>query len=226
MPTIYSKNPSRNRKIAKVGPDGKTPAWPYIYATYRQVGATCHTRCGFHPDHDNARVHGERCYALKGRTAIHSKRATPDASDGETVYRWIQGLPDGCGVRLHVAGDFYGEGDVLDWEYFERVCDAFRDRPKVSGWVYTHAPFADFLRMQAAAPGNLAVNWSCDSLDEAQDAQRDGAVALTCVLSPEQATQRVRGLTVCPEQTSGIPCADCRLCWKADRKTIVGFIAH
>ena len=220
---IYSKNPSRNKKIAKVGPDGKTPAWPYIYATYRAVGETCPLRCGFHPDHPVATVEGKRCYAKNGNVGIHQGRAGADDTDGDVIYRWVQGLAPGVGVRLHVSGDMYLNGE-FDAAYFTRLCEAFEARPDVRGWTYTHAPLVEFLAMQAQAPANLAVNWSCDSLAEAQQALADGVVGLTAVV-PLGST-RAKGVTICPEQTSGIPCADCKLCWNPDHKTIVGFIAH
>ena len=223
MGIVYSKSPSKNRKIAKIV-DG-VAQWPFIYATYREVGATCHTRCGFHPAHADRRVHGQVCYALKGRTVLHSKRATPEASDGDTVYRFVQSLAPGSAIRHHVSGDVYNADGSLDWAYFERLVEAHEARPDVRGWLYTHAPLVDFLRMQERARGtSLAVNWSCDELDEARALQADGATGLTAVVP--KGTARAKGVTLCPEQTSGIPCADCKLCWNDERKTIVGFIAH
>jgi hypothetical protein len=244
MPIVYSKNPSKNTKVAKVEklPSGGTRAlWPYIFATYREVGSTCHMRCAFHPGHgdDNRRVHGELCYATKGRVTMHAKKGTPDASDGDTVYRMVQGLPPGVGVRHHVSGDVYDANGVLDWAYFERLVEAHEARPDVRGWLYTHAPLVDFLRMQERAKGtSLAVNWSCDDLDEAREHQAKGATGLTAVVARaikvdgvvvlrlDNDSPRMKGVTLCPEQTSGIPCADCKLCWNDERKTIVGFIAH
>ena len=222
---ILSKSPSRNRKIAAVGPDNKTPEWPYIYASYRAVGPTCPLRCGFHPDKDG-RVHGQKCYARKGRVAIHQKRAQPDEGDGAQVYRWLQGLPDGAGVRINVSGDIAADGSKLDKPYLDGLTKGFKDRPELNGWLYTHVEKEQWLEVQNLAPSNLAINWSCDSLAEAQEAQEEGLTGLTCVISKEQANKRMRGVTVCPEQTSGIACAKCKICWKGDRKTIVAFIAH
>jgi hypothetical protein len=231
MAIVYSKNPSLNRKVAKTEklPSGaRRPLWPYVFATYREVGATCPLRCSFHPSHgadnqDDRRVHGELCYATKGRVTMHAKKGTPDESDGDTVYRMVQGLPPGTSVRHHVSGDVY-TNNTLDWDYFTRLCEAHEARPDVSGWLYTHGSMVDFLLMQSRAPANLSVNWSCDSLEDAQAAADEGVVGLTAVLP--KGTVRSTGVTICPEQTSGIPCAVCQLCWKADRKTIVGFIAH
>lgn len=218
---ITSKSPSKNKKLARIV-DG-VAQWPFVFASYRTVGETCPTRCGFHPDNETSKVHGRNCYALQGNVRLHQKRATRDDSDGEQVYRWIQSMPPGSLVRMHVSGDVYNAGE-FDAEYFARVCEAFEARPDVTGWLYTHAPLVECLQMQADAPDNLAVNWSCDSLEEAQAMQADGVTGLTAVL-PKGAT-RAKGVTICPEQTSGIPCADCRLCTKSDRKTIIGFIAH
>ena len=218
---VYSKSPSKNKKLALVV--DKVVQWPFIYASYRKVGETCPTRCGFHPDNETSKVHGRNCYALQGNVRLHQGRAGADDSDGDMMYRWIQSMPPGSGVRLHVSGDVYRNG-AFDAEYFTRLCEAFAARPDVSGWMYTHAPMVEWLAMQAEAPANLAVNWSCDSLEEAQEQAAAGVVGLTAVL-PKGAT-RAKGVTICPEQTSGIPCAQCKLCWKGDRKTIVGFLAH
>jgi hypothetical protein len=219
----YSKNPSKNRKVAKLSDDGKQALWPYVFATYRRVGDTCPLRCSFHPDHPEARLFDKSCYARRGRVPLHAQKATPDASDGDTVYRWVQGLPPGVSVRHHVSGDVYTDG-ALDWDYFERLCEAHEARPDVAGWLYTHAPFADWLAMAERAPANLGVNWSCDSLDEAREAQAAGHSGLTAVVAPD--ADRQRGVTICPQQTSGIPCAECKLCWNDTRKAIVGFLAH
>lgn len=220
----YSKNPSKNRKVAKLSDDGKQALWPYVFATYRRVGDTCPLRCSFHPDHPEARVHGQICYARKGRVPLHAQKATPDSADGDTVYRWIQGLPPGVTVRHHVSGDVYTDG-VMDWDYFERLCEAHEARPDVKGWLYTHAPLVEFLRMRERAAGtSLAVNWSCDSLDEAREQQAEGVTGLTAVVAPD--ADRERGVTICPQQTSGISCVECGLCMVGDRKVIVGFLAH
>lgn len=233
MGIIYSKNPSKNGKIAKIEklPNGtKRALWPYVFATYREVGATCPLRCSFHPEHgksntDDRRVHGELCYATKGRVTMHAQKATPDETDGDVVFRFVQGLPPGTSVRHHVSGDVYGPDGRLDWAYFERLVEAHEARPDVAGWLYTHAPLVDFLRMQERARGtSLAVNWSCDSLVEAREQQAAGATGLTAVLP--KGTARAKGVVICPEQTSGIPCAQCKLCWNDERKAIVGFIAH
>ena len=129
---VYSKSPSKNKKLALVV-DGVTQ-WPFIYASYRKVGETCPTRCGFHPDNETSKVHGRNCYALQGNVRLHQNRAAADDSDGDTVYRWVQGLPPGSGVRLHVSGDVYKD-DQFDAEYFTRLLEAFEARPDVSGWM-------------------------------------------------------------------------------------------
>lgn len=224
MPIVYSKNPSRNRKIARLDTQTGAPVWPYVYATYREVGTTCHKRCGFHPDHADARIHGRQCYALTGRVALHQRRGTPDASDGDTMRTWIRTLPPQSAIRVHVSGDFYRRGGDLDRDYFEALCAALELRPDVTAWTYTHAPMVDWLWMRERAPDNFAVNWSTDSLEDARAAQSEGRTGLTAVVAPD--ADREKGVTICPEQTSGISCADCQLCWKVDRKTIVGFLAH
>jgi len=227
---VLSKNPSRNKKVAKFGPDKKTPVWPYVYTITRAVGPTCPIRCRFHPIHDTgedkARVENEICYGRKGRVAIHQKKAQPDEEDGPKTYRWLQGLPDGAAVRGNVAGGIAKDGDQLDWGYLNGLIDGFTDRPELNGWLYTHVEKEQWLEVQNLAPSNLAINWSCDSLQEAQEAQEEGHTGLTCVISKEQAYERIKGVTVCPEQTSGIPCISCKLCFNDKRKTIVAFIAH
>jgi len=227
---VLSKNPSKNKKVAKFGPDKKTPAWPYVYTITRAVGPTCPIRCGFHPIHDTkdsrAKVQKKTCYARRNRVNIHQRRAQPDEEDGPKVRQWLSRLPPGAAVRGNVAGGIAKDGDKLDWGYLNGLIDGFTDRPDLDGWLYTHVEKEQWLEVQNLAPSNLAINWSCDSLAEAQAAQEEGHTGLTCVISKEQAVERIKGLTVCVEQTSGIPCVSCRLCFNDKRKTIVGFIAH
>lgn len=221
---IFSRKPSRNIKLSRFDEFG-IPQKPYVFTTYREVGSTCHTRCGFHPDHDDPKIHGHRCYALSGNVGVHSRRAVPDQEDGKVVYERVLDLPTGAMVRLHVSGDFYIDG-VLDEDYFNTVAAAFTERPDVLGWTYTHAPLADLLWMRQRAPRNLAINWS---LDRISDSDKYPNITGRTVVIPKQynpKVNRIKGLAMCPAQTHDIPCSECKLCFNDQRKSVVGFYAH
>ncbi len=77
----------------------------------------------------------------------------------------------------------------------------------------------------------FTVNLSADTLEQADKRAELGVGPVVVVLSSgaggDIRTPAGRRVVVCPAETSAkLDCARCGLCAKADRKGIVGFIAH
>jgi len=206
---ILSKNDSGNKKLGKK-----------IRTTYRPVGPSCPATC--------QHLKSGSCYADFGRTAMHARGSQATESDGERLVDWVSSMPKGRVVRHHVSGDIMRNG-VIDDDYVDAIYRAHARRPDIPGWGYTHA-----WRMISPLKLNhdsLTFNASCDSLeqvDEAIDAGWSATVTLEHMEAPDHVikTPKGRRVVVCPEQTSGTPCSKCKLCWKGDRKAVVGFLLH
>ena len=101
------------------------------------------------------------------------------------------------------------------------------------GFTFTHRYGTE--RAQSALAhanaGGFTVNLSADSLEEA-DRLYDLSVGPVAVLLPHDVPDRHlktpagRTVVVCPAQTEGLTCLDCRLCAHPTRSSVVGFKAH
>lgn len=101
------------------------------------------------------------------------------------------------------------------------------------GFTFTHKPLstdAERVAVRAANDSGFTVNLSANSLSDADRlvGLRVGPVA---VVLPHDAPCKVRTpqghpVVVCPNQTDGLTCLECKLCAKPQRKAIVGFRAH
>jgi hypothetical protein len=182
-----------------------------VAATYI-TGDTCPDRCPFLGV----------CYANQGTMGntpfkIADKHGTEDLSrtaDG------IRALPAGALVRHAVSGE-------PTPEYVAEIGAAHEDRPDTLGWTYLHS-WPD--RSPAEFPENMVPNASCETRDEVEKAIGNGwdTVLVATGEEDELIGSVVAGkrVIVCPNQTRGVTCADCRLCMKKDRAVTIAFLPH
>ena len=182
-----------------------------VAATYI-TGDTCPDRCPFL----------KICYAnqgVKGNTPFKTaeKYGTEDltrTADG------IRNLPQGTLVRHAVSGE-------PTPEYVAEMGQAHIDRPDTLGWTYLHS-WPD--RSPAEFPSNLVPNASCETPEELEKATANGwdTVLVATGEDDELIGQKVAGkrVIVCPNQTRGVTCAECKLCMKRDRAVTIAFLPH
>lgn len=190
-----------------------------FYATYREVGTTCPTTCP---------LLNAGCYAQAGNVAIQMRGRVSDA-DGDVYLRELARIPHGATMRLHVSGDVLKDGDAngsdtLDVDYLNALIEGAVSRPDVTFYGYTHA-WRLIDRDTFAFPDNFVLNASCDTPDDVAEARAAGWDTTT--VWPQDVQGKRHGTTVvCPNQTVGLSCADCRLCMKSSRPLTVAFLAH
>ena len=202
-----TKTPSTNSKLV-----GDRKGIPF-YASYRAVGPTCPSSC---PLLDNG------CYAQGGRVAMQ-QRDRYGLDDGTVHREACRSLPQGAIVRLHVSGDVM-LNDELDEPYLLDLILAANERPDITFYGYTHA-WRVIDRDRFPFPANLVINASCESFEDAEEAKGLGW-DVTVVVPSTTAWRRQELTVICPEQSSGISCYDCRLCMKPGRRLDVAFKAH
>jgi hypothetical protein len=190
--------------------------------TYASIAATCPKSCA---------LKGEGCYAQGGRVAIVVHRLDAQAGNALATARAEAALirenakraPDGYPLRLHASGDCRTETTA------RTVSNACAEWPGPV-WTYTHA-WRDVPRK---AWGSVSVLASIESVEDGRAALRAGyAPAVVVHEHPHNGRAwRSNGVTwiPCPEQTRGVTCAKCRLCFDADalkeRRHGIAFAAH
>lgn len=172
------------------------------------------------------------CYASGGPLAIHWRAVTA----GERGLDWqsfcdaIAQLPEGQLWRHNQAGDLPGLDNYINPAAMELLVKANKGR---RGFTYTHKPpTAENLEIiRAANEAGFTVNLSANNLYQADELAATGAGPVVTILpadAPAKTTTPAgRPVINCPAQTrDDVSCADCQLCARADRPTIIGFLAH
>lgn len=182
-----------------------------VAATYI-TGDTCPDRCPFLG----------MCYANQG-TMGNSPFRIADKHGSEDLTRTADGiraLPEGALVRHAVSGE-------PTPEYVQVMGQAHEDRPDTLGWTYLHS-WPD--RTPAEFPTNLVPNASCETKEEIEKAIGNGwdTVLVATGEDDDLIGSVVSGkrVIVCPNQTRGVTCAECKLCMKRDRAVTIAFLPH
>ncbi len=182
---------------------------------------------------------GGGCYANGGPLGMHWRKVT-DGKRGtgwEDFRRAVANLPQGQLWRHNQAGDLPGESDRISVPMLEDLVRANKGR---RGFTYTHKPVLDRQRgevvenREAIAKANregFTINLSANGLKHADElAALKIAPVVTLLpsgIEDNTTTPNGRKVVVCPAQKiDGITCAKCRLCARADRSVIIGFIPH
>lgn len=182
---------------------------------------------------------GGGCYANGGPLGMHWRKVSAHQRGGgwEDFIRFVQNLPAGQLWRHNQAGDLPGENEEISGPLLADLVRANKGR---KGFTYTHKPVLINQRgpiesnREAIASANregFTVNLSANGLRHADQlaALKIGPVA---TILPEGVTENTttpdgRKVVVCPAQkVDGITCQKCRLCSRADRSVIIGFIPH
>jgi hypothetical protein len=130
-------------------------------------------------------------------------------------------------LRLHVVGDCRTNGAA---RVVGEAAARYRRRGGRPVWTYTHA----WRRVARASWGDaVSVLASCERPEDAAEAMRqEYAAALVVERFQCDAAYQCGPVKVlpCPNQTRGVQCRDCRLCWDdtrlRDAGLVIGFEAH
>jgi hypothetical protein len=189
-------------------------------AGYRMVGKTCPSTCP---------LLEKGCYAKGGNTAIHM-RDRWSSQDGKRLFETVTGtnakgkpnFKQGAYFRLTVSGDIMLD-DVLDTEFLQGIIDSANARPDMTFYSYTHYKGEDLLPWLAKMPKNVTINISCDTNEDIEWAVKNN---LPYVIVKDLGKKRIGNMLQCPNQTVGIKCDECKLCFKSDRPFNIAFVPH
>lgn len=176
---------------------------------------------------------GAGCYAEHGPTAIHWKAVEQKGLEWDEFCDELKRKLRGKSLWRHnVAGDLptLADGVTVSGRHMGRLAASARDVP---GFTYTHHALtkSNVLLFEVLSNVlNFTVNVSADTLDAADEAFALGLPTTVVVPSDWtglRQTNKGNPVVICPASThEGVTCESCRLCAKADRKSIVGFPAH
>lgn len=172
------------------------------------------------------------CYADGGPLALHWRAVT----EGERGMQWgefcdaIDALPAGQLWRHNQAGDLPGLNESINPDALRMLTRANTGK---RGFTYTHKPLTaeNEALIREANKAGFTVNLSANSLAHADELADAGAGPVVTILpanaGAKNFTPAGRLVITCPAQTrDDVSCADCQLCARSDRPTIVGFLAH
>jgi hypothetical protein len=141
----------------------------------------------------------------------------------------IESMPEGQLWRHNQAGDLPGEGESIDRYSLADIILANRKR---RGFTYTHKPMTKTNQAIIGRANRLgfAVNLSADTIAQADEYAALG-IAPVVVTVPENTranftTPGGNRVVICPAETHGVNCAQCKLCAWSERKAIIAFPAH
>jgi len=189
-----------------------------IPVTYSERG-TCPPSCG----------QWDSCYAEAGfHTRMTWNKVSIRGSALETVADKIRKLKPNTLWRFNVAGDLPGVGEDIDGGAIAQLVHANRGK---RGFTYTHKHSARAIKFaRFATERGFTVNLSADDAGHADKLAETGlpvAVVVPLDTPARTTTPQGRPIVVCPAQLKNdVTCYSCGLCQRANRKVIVGFLAH
>lgn len=201
-----------------------------------KLGMIPYTNSGMDTCPSSCPLNGSGCYAQVHRFIAPAWRKL---TAGETksalglggLVDWLERLPKGQLWRHNVAGDLpkAADGsDTIDAGALGAIVQAQKGK---RGFTYTHYPLSASNRatIERAIQGGFTINISTESPQQALQAYRQGLPAVT-VVTPDFQSCDIEGVrfAVCPAELpeSSVTCANCGVCQKADRKSIICFPAH
>lgn len=209
----------RNPNKVSVVAASKNSKTGLVAATYAPISKTCPKSCSFYKN---------GCYAQDGFTGMQNRQLERNAKNTSPLElalieaRKIRELdvPPGRPLRLHVTGD------CTSIRAAQILASAAKKYPGPV-WGYTH----NWRKIPRSAWGTISIFASCENLEQAQAAIELGyPPALVVAQHPENGKAwRDRWgwkWVPCPEQTRGVQCVSCRLCFDPPVGVGIAFAAH
>ena len=189
-----------------------------IDATYVSIEASCPTSCP---------LKDESCYAQQSFTGFHGRKLDKEAvgftplqaarQEAAAINNSYNGnkVPMGRDLRLHVAGD---SRTIKGTRLINNAVGNWKKRGGGDCWSYTHA----WKHVPRKEWSNVSMLASVNSIDDIKLARQQGyAPAIVVAEHTSNKAYLVNGsftkLIPCPNQTTGVACSECRLCFNTDR---------
>jgi len=170
------------------------------------------------------------CYGEHFRTRIAWDRIKEHGKSWEEFLYAVKRIPRGALWRHNVVGDLPQRSGTINRQMMRGLVAANKGR---RGFTYTHHVLtpANIKTLQDVNAGGLTVNVSCETEAQVDKAR---ALGLPAVIVRSRATGYQKNETTpdghpirqCPAEISDMTCAECGICARPLRLTVVGFTAH
>ena len=178
---------------------------------------------------------GAGCYAELGMVGMQWRKVDKGEHSGSfaAMVDEISRLPKGQLWRHNVAGDLPHNAEVIDAKALQALTKA-NAKAKAKGFTYTHhdtTNAANRAAIAAANAGGFTVNLSANNLQHA-DSLAALNIGPVVTIAPEglprsYKTPQGRHVITCPATyNDATQCANCEICQKSDRRSIVAFPVH
>lgn len=188
-----------------------------VDATYASIKHTCPDSCA---------LKDKGCYAqtsFVGMINLRNQRRARGGSPLELARAEAKAIDEsynggpvvaGRDMRLHVAGD---SRTLAGSRILNKAVGRWKRRGGGDCWSYTHA----WKHVPRSEWFNVSMLASVDSIEEVEAARLQGyAPALVVEEHPSDKAYKLPNCDTtfipCPNQTRGVGCSDCRLCFRAD----------
>lgn len=189
-----------------------------VDATYASIKSTCPDSC---------ELKDKGCYAQTSFVGMINQRMNRRARGGspldvaraeaKAIDDSYKGgaVPAGRAMRIHVAGD---SRTILGTRVINKAVGRWKQRGGGDCWSYTHA----WEHVPREEWSHVSVLASIDSISDVSAAREQGyAPAMVVAEHPSEKAYQLPGSDIkwipCPNQTRGVGCTDCKLCFNADR---------
>jgi Gene product 88 len=191
--------------IGSLGKPSKMPGTSYGISAHACLtgaklaqieGSTCHN-----------------CYALKGNYIYRDvKKSHANRMAGLMHPMWVSAM-----VRMlknkHKSGKlppfhrWHDSGDIQSEQHLARICEVAAQTPEVSHWLPTReiGILSRFIEAGGVVPANLTIRVSATMID--------GKATKTWATTSTVHDKSAAFGHVCPAQTQGNKCGECRACW-------------
>ena len=171
------------------------------------------------------------CYAEDYHLNFHWQKVSDKTrgSDWNTFCTAVSKFKPGQLWRHNQAGDLPGENNLIDGKKMYSLIEANKGK---KGFTYTHYPLtgSNAMIVKDSNLKGFTINASTENIAAADIAYNAGfpsTVVLIGTHNHKFTTPAGNTIVVCPAQLKDdISCSTCALCQKAERKVIVGFLAH
>lgn len=170
------------------------------------------------------------CYAELGPIAIWWNR-TKLSTKG--IVEKIKSIPQGRIWRMNTAGELPNNDEKLNKNFLRSLVSVNRGK---KGFTYTHLPVENHKHaghnksgIEEANKKGFAVNLSANNPEQALRYKELGIAPVVTVVNSNQKDDFKIGNTkfmICPAVKTGVSCAECGLCARSKRRSVICFPAH
>lgn len=170
------------------------------------------------------------CYAESGPIAIWWNRTSLSAKE---LINKIREIPQGRLWRHNTAGELLNNNEKVNKNFLRSIVSANKGK---KGFTYTHLPVENHkhaehnkIAIKEANDKGFTINLSANNPEQALRYSKMGVGPVVSVcksdIKEDFKIEKIKFI-ICPAVKNGTSCAECGLCARAKRKSVILFPSH